>query len=164
MNSPKIPGIVIEDLVTSTTLSTHQYCHILRAWKGKLQSANVSTTTISMRMTPRRALRMLYEDCGMGTILCWINMLELSIPPPTATADALVLCCKSLMLLAAIPTAVMGGGERLPFLSSASTASASSFSVVGLHLRPFTLLRSLSPLVLLLVDVGGAVTFCIGMQ
>lgn len=32
-----------------------QYCHILRAWKGKLHTANVSTTTISIRTTPRRA-------------------------------------------------------------------------------------------------------------
>lgn len=32
-----------------------QYCHILRAWKGRLHTANVSTTTMSMRTTPRRA-------------------------------------------------------------------------------------------------------------
>lgn len=42
--------------------STHQYCHILRACTGRLHTANVSTTIISIRTTPRRARRTLFVE------------------------------------------------------------------------------------------------------
>lgn len=43
--------------------STHQYCHIFLAWNGKLQTAKVSTTMISIRITPRRARNTLFDEC-----------------------------------------------------------------------------------------------------
>lgn len=54
-----------EDCERGDCKSTHQYCHILRAWYGRLQSANVSTNIISMRTTPLRARRTLLDECDM---------------------------------------------------------------------------------------------------
>lgn len=54
-----------ERTVRGNCKSTHQYCHILRAWYGRLQSANVSTNIISMRTTPLRARRTLLDECDM---------------------------------------------------------------------------------------------------
>lgn len=43
---------------------TYQYCHNFRACNGKLQMANVSTTMISIRTTPRRARKtLLLVEC-----------------------------------------------------------------------------------------------------
>lgn len=44
----------------------HQYCHIFLACKGRLQSANVSTTTINILTTPRRARSTLFVE--------WVEM------------------------------------------------------------------------------------------
>lgn len=52
-----------------------QYCHIFLAWNGRLQTANVSTTTMSIRTTPRRARSTLRDKW-----LKWWQFLECSRP------------------------------------------------------------------------------------
>lgn len=49
---------------------THQYCHIFLAWNGRLHKANVSTTTISIRMTPLLARSTLLDECD--TCVSWV--------------------------------------------------------------------------------------------
>lgn len=64
-----------ESYAVFSQCSTHQYCHILRAWYGRLQSANVSTNIISMRTTPLRARSTLLDECDICAV-------ETPTPPP----------------------------------------------------------------------------------
>lgn len=50
--------------------TTHQCWYIFLAWYGKLHNANVSTTIISIRITPRRARSTLFDECEICVALC----------------------------------------------------------------------------------------------
>lgn len=70
--------------------TTHQYCHILRAWYGKLHSANVNTKMMSMRTTPRLARNTLFDECDMwATRARWCGW---------GCADVWWWCCIKLLL------------------------------------------------------------------
>lgn len=53
---------------------TYQYCHIFRACTGKLHTANVRTTIISIRITPRRARSTLFVEFDTWYVCapCWL--------------------------------------------------------------------------------------------
>lgn len=67
------------------SVETHpddQYCHIFLAWNGKLHIANISTMTMSIRITPRLARSTFCVEFG------WFR----DIAPPVSTLG--VLCSK----------------------------------------------------------------------
>lgn len=76
--------------VCVNVFATHQYCHILRAWYGKLHSAKVNTKMMSMRTTPRLARNTLFDECDMwATRARWCGC---------GCADVWWWCCIKLLL------------------------------------------------------------------
>lgn len=66
------------DFHSSTEISyswTHQYCHIFLAWSGRLQRANVRTTTMSILTTPRLARSTLLVECVDMCVWCLMWLL-----------------------------------------------------------------------------------------
>ena len=97
----------VTSVILASDTTTHQYCHIFRAWNGRLQRANVSTTTISMRITPRRARSTLLDEwdtcvswvpCRWWKLFCAGHVVTTTLSDSTDTWVARIMVMRRLVL------------------------------------------------------------------